>query len=220
MLAVELFDALGRGDDRHELDFFAPARFERRDGVARGTARCKHGVDEEHRLFRNAVGELAVVLLRLERLLVAVHADMPHLCRRKDAVHAVDHAEPRAQDGHDGDAVVRNAVLRRLFEGRFHLDGHELHVAHALVRHDGRDLFDELAELLHGSVLVAQNGDLMLDEGMIEDKDVGIGHLSPPLLFRALREPRRVQPFRLSRASLRLRTLRKPARFRPSSCRC
>ena len=81
-------------------------------------------------------------------------------------MHAVDHPQSRAQNGHDGNALLGNAVLHRLFQRSLYLNGYELHVVHAHIGHDLRDLLDQFAKFFHARALVAQNGDLVLDERM------------------------------------------------------
>ena len=54
----------------------------------------------------DVLGQLAVVGLRLQCFLVAVHADVPHSCRGEQHVHAVYHAKSRAQDRYNGNGVV------------------------------------------------------------------------------------------------------------------
>ena len=97
---------------------------------------------------------------------------------RKHLVHAAHHAEPRTEDGDDRNASLGDTVLPRRLERGLHVNGGEFHIPHALIGHDDGDLLDEFAELLHARVFVAQNGDLVVDQRVIEDKN--IFHCAPP----------------------------------------
>ena len=168
-------NALGRADDGHEFDMLAALFLQKADGVAGAAARGKHGIHHHDQLILNAHGKLAVVRIGLQRFLVSVHADVPHLGGGKQHVHAVDHAESRAQDRNDDDGVILHHPLAADLQGGLHLDlrgGHAL--LQALVGHQRGDLLHQLPEFLHAGALVAENGDLMADQRMIENNDVFI----------------------------------------------
>ena len=55
-------------------------------------------------------------------------------------------------------------------------------VAGGLIAHQTGNFADQLAEFLNGGLLVAQNGQLMLDQGMIED--VYVCHDISPSIYR------------------------------------
>ena len=77
------------------------------DGAA---ASCEHRVDDKHVALGDVFGQLAVVLDRLERLGVAVEADVADARRRDELEDALDHAEPRAQDRDDRDLLANELV--------------------------------------------------------------------------------------------------------------
>src|SRR5688572_704596 len=112
MRGLDRCDPFGRGDQVDELDADrldgAPAlqNVDRRGGRAAGG---EHRVEDEAQVDRRRVGQLVVVLDRAERALVAEQAEMPDLRRRHQLEHRVDHAEARAEDGDEPDALAELA---------------------------------------------------------------------------------------------------------------
>ena len=168
------FDAGGSGDDAHEHDLFAAAVLEEAYRRGRAAAGCEHGIEQDSHAVLDAVGELAVVFVRLQRFLVAVESDVSHFGGGEEGVHAVHHAESRAENGHDRDGVVRHHGLLGEFEGSLHHDLFGGYVLEALVHHEGGDLLHQFAELFHARVDVAEDRDLMTDERMVEYGHVGV----------------------------------------------
>ena len=102
MGGLQALQAFRRADDANEFDAFCPALFNLRNGVD-GTAACgQHRIQHNYFALGNVLGQLAVVFHRLQRLLVAVQANVPHLRGGNQRQHAVHHAKARAQNGHQG----------------------------------------------------------------------------------------------------------------------
>ena len=93
--AHDLLDALGRGDEDEQVDVLGALLAQQLDRGRRRATRREHRVDDEHVALGDVVGELAVVLDRLERHRVAVQADVAHARRRDELEDAVDHARDR-----------------------------------------------------------------------------------------------------------------------------
>ena len=107
--------------------------------------------------------------MRLVRLRVAVHADVADARGRHEGQDAVDHAEAGAQDGDDRDLLAGDLLARGLLERGLDLDVLEREVAHGLVALEDGQLGHELAEVLRGGVLVPQDVQLVLHEGVVDD---------------------------------------------------
>ncbi len=141
---------------------------------------------------------------------------MPDLSRREKRVHARDHAEPRAQYGHNGYRVFRYHALRALFERRLNLHFLRRRVLERLVGQERRYLLDKLAEILGVRFYRAKYRYLMIDERMVEHGDVfKLLHLLFSLcifiLFLYLRQPIFHRSFPSFRQCLRYPQARRPA---------
>src|SRR3954451_23524393 len=93
--------ALGRG---HEADEVQPLRarpLEPRDRLDAAAARGQHRVHHERLRVLHAGRDVLVVAHGPQRLLVAVHPEVPHARFRHEAQEAVHQAEPGPQDRHD-----------------------------------------------------------------------------------------------------------------------
>ncbi len=77
-----------------------------------------------------------------------------------------------AQHGDEGDGLVDELGSRAL-DGRLHDRAARADRAHGLVAHQRADLLHHEAELLGPRVLVAQAGELLLDEGVVADDEFG-----------------------------------------------
>ncbi len=94
---------------------------QQRDRGERAAARGEHGIDDQ----RGRVGEVrrqpGVVARRERRVLVALQADVTDTCVRQQFEDGFDHAEARAQHGHDDDIGVEHfalGLLERRFDAR------------------------------------------------------------------------------------------------------
>src|SRR5256884_4066985 len=94
--------ALGRGDEAEEPDALGAGVLERVYGVRRRAAGREHGVEHEE-IARVFTGwDLEIVIDGLEGVVLAVDADVADARRGDELRDALDHAEARAQDRHEG----------------------------------------------------------------------------------------------------------------------
>ena len=164
---------MGGGDERHEVDLLAPdaASLEDLDGVGGGVARCDHRVDDDV-VAVGSVGQAHEVFDGFV-LGVAVDADVTDAGGGKQGEEAVGHAEAGAQDWNDdGILFDEHGRLGRADRG---FDVLELRreVAGDFVAHQERDFMEQSAEVLRAGVFVAHQGELVLDEGMVDDVKTG-----------------------------------------------
>ena len=155
MRLLQRLHALGTAHQADQLDGVAAVLFEDVDGGDGGTARGQHGVKHQHFALAHVRGQLAVVFHRQVGLRVAVEANVPHLGRGPEVGHAVHHAQPGAQDGHDAQLFAGEHVGLARGHGGLDLDLFEGQVARDLIGHEHADLLEELAEVLGATVFVA-----------------------------------------------------------------
>ena len=105
----------------------------------------------------------------LERLFIAVHADVAHTGGGHHAQHAVDQAETGAQDGDDNELLACERGGVHLADGGLDVLGGQREVARGLVGDEHTDLGHELAEILDAGVFIAHDGELVGDEGVVHD---------------------------------------------------
>ena len=117
-----LGNALGRTDDRHELNVLAALILQELNSVACASARCKHGVNDENQLVLNSLGKLTVVGLGNQRFFISVHTDMANLGRGEENVYTVYHAESGTENGHDYKRIVLYDRLCAGLKRSFNLD--------------------------------------------------------------------------------------------------
>ena len=171
MLARKARKAL-RGADQEQPHDVAAARFlEQVDGGDERAARGQHGVEDHGAALVDLLGQLDVVAHRLEGFLVAVHADHADLGPGNHVQHAVHHAEPGPQDGHDRDLLAHDAV-------HFHgagpaVDGHFFggQGFGGLVGEQAGDFAGQFAKFLGGAAVFAQMAEFVAHQGMIDDSD-------------------------------------------------
>src|SRR3569833_3689897 len=88
---------------------------------------------------------------------------------RHDAIHPFDHAQPRAQNRYECELLARDAMAERPLERRFHRHDLQRQITRRLVRHEHRDLVDELLEDLGRRFPIAQDAQLVLIERVRDD---------------------------------------------------
>ena len=172
MFGVDFFDSFGSADDCKEFDMFASAFFEERDCVACTAAGCEHRVYKHNDFVLDALGQLAVVLLRFEGFLVAVHTDVSDLCGGEKRENSVHHAESCAEDWHDCDRVFFHNSLFDGFERSFNGDGLRGNVLKRLESHKRCDFADNFSELFGRGVFISYDSHFVADERVIENMHV------------------------------------------------
>src|SRR5450759_5310521 len=114
-------DALGGRNEADARDVVGAAVDEELDRTGQRAAGREHRVEYVALAATEVAGEAFGVRERLERLLVADHADEADLGRRHQPGHAVEHAEARAKDGDDQRARPREPYAGHLLYGRLDL---------------------------------------------------------------------------------------------------
>src|SRR5436853_5272640 len=94
--------ALGRRDEAKEADALGAGVLERAHGGRRRAAGREHGIEHEEIARVLAGWDLEIVVDRLERVVLAVDADVADARRGDELRDTPDHAEPRAQGRHEG----------------------------------------------------------------------------------------------------------------------
>ena len=179
MTFVHVFDAGRRGDDADERHRLCARLLDRVDRSGARVPRGEHRVEHDRVAVGEVGRELRVVLHRLERLLVAVHADEADARARHEREHAVEHADARAQHRADRHLLAGDALRGHRLERRLDLVVLGREVLRRLVREEQRDLVRELAEVDGRRLLVAQVAELVLDERMLDDgQTVRLDHLN------------------------------------------
>ena len=164
-----MLNALGSGDEHHELDVLAAALLHLADGLGGAAAGGEHGIDDQHVALGHVLGHLAEVGMGLERFFIAVHTDVAHARGGDHAQHAVDQTETGTEDGDDHELAAGKGGGVHLADGRFNVLGGERKIAGRLVGDEHTDLADQLAEILDAGVLVAHDRQLVRHEGMVHD---------------------------------------------------
>ena len=142
--------------------------FQKINGCHGAAAGGQHGVHHEHLPVGDVIGQLAVVFHRLMGLGVPVQADVADLGGGNQIHHVVHHAQARPQHGDDGQLLARqHPALGGGHRGlHLHLVGGQ--VPGGLVAHEARDFSDQLPELLDAGILVPEDCQLVLNQGVIQ----------------------------------------------------
>ena len=93
---------------------------------------------------------------------------MTDLYVRHHADHTIDHAQTCAQDGDDCQLLACDAMAFRNSYGSLYVDLFKRKITGGLVAHQHCYLGNDLAELLYAGVLITQDGQLVLNKGMVE----------------------------------------------------
>ena len=103
---MQRLDALRRGDDRQQADGAGALLLAEPDGVDGGATRREHRIEQQDLALRQLARQLRVVDDRLQRLLVAVHAEEADAGDRDHREDAVQHADAGPEDRHDADLLA------------------------------------------------------------------------------------------------------------------
>ena len=166
-------DPLRRGDQAHLLDARRAPGLEDIDRGCRGAAGRQHRIEDEADLDGRRIGQLVVVLDRLQGPLVAIETDVPDLGRWHQLEHRLDHAQARPQHRDEPDLGLYSQTFHRL-ERRLDRTALRRKIGQRLVADQPRQLTHQLAELLGIGVLVTQQRELVADEGVIAYVEVRV----------------------------------------------
>jgi hypothetical protein len=172
MTFVQRPNALGRGDDGHELHRLRACLLDGLDCGGCRVSRGEHRVEEDDVAVGDVGRELDVVLDRLERLLVPIEADEPDAGSRDEREDAVQHPDAGPEDRADRHLLARDARHGRPLEWGLDLDLLDGEILRHLVREQERYLVDELAEHLGRRLQVPEQPELVLNERVVDH-----GHL-------------------------------------------
>jgi hypothetical protein len=172
-------DPLGRGDEADQAQLARAVGLQPGQRGDRAAAGGQHRVQQEDVRIAHPGRQALVIARRLQRGLVALHAQVTDACAREQAQEAVDHAEPGAQHGHDGDLGLQAAPGRRL---QRRVDGvlHRRQIARGLDGEDRRGLAERLAEGPVRGRRVAQDRQAVVEDGVLHDVQA-LGHDGDPL---------------------------------------
>ena len=166
---VQGLNAFRSSDQADELDPLCAVLLDLADGVDGAAAGGQHRVQDQDVALGDILGQLAEVLHRLQGGLVAVQADEADLCGGQQGQHTVQHTHACAQDGHQSQLAASQNLGLCHGDGRLDLDLFQRQVTGGFVAQQGRDLANEVTELLGAGLLVAKQADLVLQQGMLND---------------------------------------------------
>ena len=175
---MQSLQTLRGSNQTDELDVLGTALLDLADGVAGAAAGGQHRIQNKDLALIDVAGQLAVVLDRHQRLLVAVHADVADLGGGDQVQHAVHHAEAGAQDGDQSQLTAGQDLGAGQSHGGLDLDFLGGQVAGSLIAEQHRDLAHEVTELLGAGVAVTQQADFVLDQGMVNNFNNAHGRIS------------------------------------------
>src|SRR5207245_530684 len=106
-------------------------------------------------------------------VVVPVESDVSHPRRRDELCDPLHHAEPRPEDRHQRQLLPRDLASAHPLERSLDLHWLGRQVLGGLVRHQHGDLAHELLEVARAGLPIAEDRELVLDERMVEDGEVG-----------------------------------------------
>ena len=153
---VQGFQSFGGGNQANELDVLGTALFDLANGVNGAAAGSQHGIQHQNVTLGDILRQLAEVLHGLQGLFVAVQADEAHLGSGQQGQHTVQHTHAGTQDGHQSQLAACQHLGLCHGDGCFDLHLFQRQVTGRFVAQQGRDLANEVTELLGAGLFVAQ----------------------------------------------------------------
>ena len=176
MRLVHDLDTFRGSDETHEFDILDAFFFHHVDGCDGAASGSEHRIDEDEVTIFH-IRELAIVFDRLGGDRIAVETDDADAGRRHEFGEAFHHAEAGAQDRDDAELLAGDLFSCRFFERCLDSDIFERQIAGELIAHQERDLLQQTAELTGAGFFLSHNGQLVLDQRMINDMDMHNGLL-------------------------------------------
>lgn len=174
MCRPECIQPFGRGDEAEEADARSASSPEASYGGDGASTGGQHRIEDQELPCRCAVGYAEVVINGFERVVIAVQADVAYARGGNDTEDAFEHAEPGAQNRNQHELLSLQARAGGWFERCTDGVRHESEISGGFVGHEHGNLTDQFTEELRRSRAIAQERELVLDEGMPDDGDVRI----------------------------------------------
>src|SRR5262245_58843135 len=117
---------------------------------------------------------------------------MSHACGWNESQDTLDHSEPSPKNRNERELLPADLESGGLLKGCMHRDWIQRQLRCRLVRHEHRDLVDELLEYFRGSPAVTKQRNLVLHERMTHERQVrerrGGGHGREATIFAPMKE--------------------------------
>jgi hypothetical protein len=136
-------------------------------------------VEQKVRMERRP-GATKVVFHGLQGVFVAVHADMSDFGGGDEIEDSADHAEAGAENGDEQDLFGQLQGVAG-GEGGVDADGPQGEIAGDFIDQQVGEFLQRGAEQLVVGLAVAENGELVLDQGVFQNSDSGAHGAVPPI---------------------------------------
>jgi Protein of unknown function (DUF3293) len=166
-------NSFGRAEHAEKFDPPRTPFFERGNRSDRRSAGREHGVEYQTEIFGSGCRKLAVVRHGNQLLFIAVEAEMAHRRVREEPAQAIGHPQAGAQDRYQSDTFAEACALT-FRQGRAHRADLGREVGCGLDAKQQRELFDQLAEVIRGSILGPQPSQFVQDRRMVRHE--GLRH--------------------------------------------
>ncbi|MPM17676.1 hypothetical protein SDC9_64073 [bioreactor metagenome] len=173
----EVLDALRGGEQADAGHVVGAALGQKLDATTQGAAGRQHRIEHEALASGQVVRQPLGVGERLQGLLVANHADEPDLSGGHQPGHAAEHSQTRPQDRHHQRLRVEQRNTRRLGDRRLDSDRPHPNIAGCFVCQQRDQLVDKIAEGRALGVDIAQTGQLVGHQRVIEYLEIHVTYL-------------------------------------------
>jgi len=172
MLLADTLCTFGSGDDVHHLDALAAVVLHAVDSSGSAAAGGQHGVNDENIPLCDVLRHLAVIFHRIQGLRITIQADVTDLGSGQHFQHAVHHAQTGTEDGDDGDLLAGQhlAVCHIHWSLYIHITSGQ--VTGGLIGHETGDLGNDLPKFVGAGMLIPQDAQLMLEQGVVQNMNV------------------------------------------------
>ena len=192
MCVGQTANTFGCGYEAEETDTRGAGTLEGSNGRNRTAPGGKHGVEQKKVALARITGHLEVVIHRLERVVVAVEANVSNARRRHEPTDALHHTESGPENRHQRELLSHHATSGGAFQRGFHRGRLERQIAGRFIGHQCRDLIDQFLEDLGGRGPVAEERQFVLDQGVIHHtqcRELGGGvHGAEGTIFADMKE--------------------------------
>ena len=176
MLSVHALDCVGSSYHADHAQIATASCLQKIDGGAGASACGEHRIEDDDDAVGYIGRHLAVVFHRLMGLGIPVDTDVSDSRCREEALYAFHHSESGAEDGHQGDFLVGEDLERVGGDGSLDDFVDQRQVLGDFVYHQSGDFIHQFAEILGGGVFVTHQGKLVLNQRMIKNEYIFVGH--------------------------------------------
>jgi hypothetical protein len=174
MFVREILHTFWCSDETEKSNSCRSRTLQRRHSRRSASSRGEHRVEQEEITLGGITGDFEVVVDRLQRVVIAIQADVSNARRWNQSQHTFNHSESRTQNWNESQLLATDAVTDGAFKRRVHWNFFQWQRTRGFIGEKHREFINKFLEDLRWCVAAAQQCNLVLHQRMSDEREVRV----------------------------------------------